>query len=34
MALQITRIKPNPGGKDRNRYGETAAAVAAEGAHA
>lgn len=23
MALQIVRIKPNPAGKDRNRYGQT-----------
>jgi Lamin Tail Domain len=31
MALQITRIKPNPTGKDRNRYGQTPAAqLAAE----
>lgn len=31
MALQITRIKPNPTGKDRSRYGQTSAAqLAAE----
>jgi hypothetical protein len=31
MALQITRIKPNPTGKDRNRYGQASAAqLAAE----
>jgi hypothetical protein len=31
MALQITRIKPNPAGKDRNRYGQTPASqLAAE----
>jgi len=31
MALQITRIKPNPAGKDRNRQGQTQAAqLAAE----
>lgn len=31
MALQIARIKPNPVGKDRNRYGHTNAAhLAAE----
>jgi hypothetical protein len=23
MALQITRIKPDPAGKDRNRFGQT-----------
>ena len=26
MPLQIVRIKPNPAGKDRNRYGQTPAA--------
>ena len=31
MALQITRIKPDPAGKDRNRYGQTSSSqLAAE----
>jgi hypothetical protein len=31
MPLQIVRIKPNPAGRDRNRYGQTPAAqLAAE----
>lgn len=31
MGLQITRIKPNPAGKDRNRYGQTSSSqLAAE----